>query len=166
MELFQCFEQLSRHGAVWKSTRIGKMFFRDSIECTTLVQTSDGVFRGVILVTRREDIYIVEAGVKFYRDGKVVDGKFKHGQHLSKDTVKVCEYENEVLFNFSRIFGIDLGWKPRKPIPETHRRLIEMADRLVVGFDTAEVAEKAVQSADKRTQTNANKEVAFRALSR
>lgn len=166
MELFRCFERLQRLGAIWKPSRIGKMFFRDSIECTTLVQTPEGVFRGVVLVTRREDIYLVSAEVKFYREGKVVDGKFKHGQHPSKDTVKVCEYENEVLFNFSRIFGINLGWKPRKPIPETHRRLIEMVDRLIVEFDTAEATGKAAQVADKEVQTRINKEVAIRALSR
>jgi hypothetical protein len=166
MELFQCFDHLKRLGGVWKPKRIGKMFFRDSIECTMLVQVPEGVFRGAVLVTRQQDISRVKADVKFYRDGKVVDGKFKHAQHPTKDTLKICEHEDEVLFDFSRIFGIDLGWKPRKPIPLTHRRLIELADCLVVEFDAMEVARKNTQATDKEIQKTANQEVALRALSR
>ncbi len=166
MELFQCFDQLARQGAAWKSKRIGKMFFRDSVECTTLLQVPEGVFRGVVLVTRQEDISRVTAEVKFYRDGKVVEGKFKHAQHPPKDTVKICEYEDEVLFNFSRVFGINLGWKPCRSIPMMHRRLTEMADCLVAEFDAAEVASKTARLAEKETQTRANQEVALRALSR
>lgn len=166
MELFECFGQLARKGAIWKAKRIGKKFFNDSIEATMVLEGPGGIFRGVILVTRQKDISQVKADVKFYRDGKMVDGKFKHAQHPSSGTVKVCEYEDEVLFEPSRIFGIDLGWKPRKPVPSTHRRLTEIVDDLVVEFDATEVVRKAIQASEKDAQMTANLEAATRALSR
>ena len=166
MELFECFDQLARKGSIWKAKRIGKKFFNDSIEATTVLEAPDGIFRGVILVTRQKDISQVKADVKFYRDGKMVEGKFKHAQHPSSGTVKVCEYEDEVLFEPSRVFGINLGWKPRKPVSSTHRRLTEIVDGLVVEFDSAEATRKTIQASEKDAQTRANMEVATRALSR
>src|SRR3989344_7830207 len=140
-KLNKVFNALDQLGSLWEARRLSKKFLFDTIECTTLGQTTEGVIRGFIEVQRWDGLCRTKAEVVCFIDGHLYKkGGFKHLKHPKIKTAKLYEYNNEVLYRYSKFFGIGLGWSPIGGLPAEHRFLIDFVDRL---FAKVEVAEKA-----------------------
>lgn len=164
-KMLETLQALERLGAEWKARRITRTRIHDTVECTTLVQTDEGVIRGLVTVDRVSGYSRTEAEVVCYLGGRFgEDGVFKHAKHPKDKTVKLFEYQNTVMYRYSKVFGIKLGWRPAGAVPVEHQFLTDFADQLFAEIDPAqETADNEVKVvADERRQRN--KEMARRAL--
>lgn len=147
-ELLEALRALEWLGAEWKARRVSKKFLFDTIECATLVQIDAGVVRGLVEVQRWDGYCRVKSEVACYLDGRLKDdGTFKHVGYAKDKTIKLFEYENEVLYRYSKMFGVALGWRPVGVIPTIHQFLVEFSERLVVKADTAKKAAEEGEAA-------------------
>lgn len=146
----EALQALERLGAKWNARRVSKKFLLDTVECSTLVQTSDGVIRGMVEVQRWDGYCRTKAEVSCYIEGRLkADGTFKHVAHSKDKTVKIFEYENEVLCQCSKVFGVALGWRPVDDVPIMHQFLTDFSEQLVGKADSAKrVVEKGQTTAD------------------
>lgn len=156
-ELLEALKALERLGAEWKVRRASELYLRDTVECTALVQTNEGVVRGVIKVSHN-DVWRVQAGVACYLNGHLKnDGTFKHMGHPASKTVKVFEYANTVLYKYSKgLFGLGAGFHPIGLVPTEHQYLTDFAGRLIAETDTVQKTGKdeAIAVAESRRQEN------------
>src|SRR3989338_7592619 len=130
-ELLETLQALDQLGAEWKARRITRTRIHDTVECAALVQTDEGVVRGLITVDRVSGYSRAEAGVVCYIGGRLrEDGVFKHAKHAKDKTAKLFEYKNTVMYRYSKVFGIELGWRPVGAVPAEHRVLTDFADRV------------------------------------
>ena len=163
-ELLEALGALERLGAEWKGRRVSKKFLFDTVECTTLVQAAEGVIRGLVEVQRWDGYCRTKVEVVCYLDGQLDDkGKFKHARHPKDKTVKLFEYEDEVLYKYSKMLGVGLGWRPAGVVPEEHDFLVGFSERLIIKADADKKAtdDEAAAAGEHREE---NKEKARRAL--
>ena len=166
-ELLEALKALERLGASWKARRVSKGSLFNTIECTALVQTTEGVVRGLVEIQGKgSDDRRVKAEVSCHLEGKLMkDGGFKHLKHLKDKTVKIFEYENFVMYNYSKGFlGIGQGFRPAGTVPVEHRFLVDFAERLVAVADQQEQAEKSARANDESARKSANEARARHAL--
>lgn len=166
-ELLEAFKALERRGGIWKARRVSRQYLFDVIECTTLIQVGEGVLRGLIEVQRWDGLCRVKAEVVCYLGGRLDDkGGFKHQRHSRAKTTKLYEYSNEVIYRYSSILGISLGWKPMGGVSAEHQHLVEMAERLVAVYDHDRQAVKEKEKNATENQKAANKTKGEQALFR
>ncbi len=164
-KLLGALKALERRGATWKARRVSRQYLFDVIECTALIQVKEGVLRGLIEVQRWDGLCRVKAEVVCYLGGHLDEkGEFKHLKHSRSKTAKLYEYSNEILYRYSSILSIGLGWKPMGNVPAEHQYLVEMAERLVSVYDRDRQAAKEKEEATANTQKAANKTKGERAL--
>ncbi|MBI2674368.1 MAG: hypothetical protein HYX22_01355 [Candidatus Yanofskybacteria bacterium] len=138
LEVLRVLEQL---GAEWKARRITRTRIHDTIECVTLVQMDEGVVRSLVTVDRVSGYSRTEAEIVCYLAGRLEeDGVFKHAKHPKDKTAKLFEYQNTVMYRYSKVFGIKLGWRPVGTVPAEHQFLTDFADRLIAEADVAQKA--------------------------
>lgn len=133
-ELLEAFKALERLGASWKVRRVTKTAPYDTIECTALVQTKEGVMRGLVDVKQGQTYGQTKAEVTCYLDGKLNDkGEFKHLSHSKVKAVKLYEHESNVLMGCSGgFFGVGQMLRPEGVVLMEHKHLVEFAERLIV----------------------------------
>src|SRR3989344_6367240 len=135
-ELLEALRALERLGAEWKARRATKRLAFDTVECVTLVQTDEGVVKGFVEAQRQESCRRAKMEVVCYLGGCLKkDGRFDGGKHSKSKTVKLFEYDSEVLYRYSKVFGVGLGWHPVGRVSAGHRLLIDFADRLIAKTD-------------------------------
>lgn len=164
-ELLKALNALEQLGAEWKVRRASTLYLRDTVECVNLVQTDEGVVRGLVRV-RRNDIWRVQMEVVCYLNGRLKDdGTFKHNTHPKDGTVKIFEYDSTILFKYSKgLFGLGAGFRPIGAVSAEHQFLTDFADRLWVEVDVAQTAAEAEKvAADSQRRPN-NETTARRAL--
>lgn len=164
-ELLEALKALERLGAEWKARRKSTLYLRDTIECDTLVQTDEGVIRGLVRV-RRNDIWRVQMEVACYLGGRLKDdGTFKHTAHPKDETVKFFEHDNAVLFKYSKgFFGLGAGFRPIGAVSAEHQFLTDFADRFWAEADSAQKAVEAEKVAAASHKRLNNETTARRAL--
>ena len=164
-KMLEVLRALERLGAEWKARRVSTLYLRDTVECSALVQTDDGVMRGFVRV-RWNDIWRAEMTVACYLGGHIGDnGEFKHARHPESKTVKLFEYDSTILFKYSRgMFGLGAGFRPIGSVPAEHQFLTDFADRLIAEADATQrvAADEARRVAEERRREN--EETARRAL--
>lgn len=168
-ELLNALESLERLGASWKARRVTKTAPYDTIECTSLVQTSEGVIRGLVEVRRGQTYSQTKAEVACYLDGKLGDkkdkGEFKHLSHPKAKTTKLYEYENTILMRYSTgFFGVGRGFRHAGAVPLEHQYLTDFAERLMAKFDCEKLELEPAKAAEDGARKNANEAKARKAL--
>jgi len=164
-ELLRVLEALCQRGGTWKARRVSRQYLFDVIECTTLIQVDEGVLRGLIEVQRWDGLCRVKTEVAYYLGGRLDNkGEFKHQRHSRAKTTKLYEYSSEVLYRYSSILGISLGWKPMGNVPAEHQYLVEMAERLVAVYDRDRQTVKDKEKTAVANQKTANKTKGEQAL--
>ena len=161
-ELLEALEALERLGAEWKARRVSKKFLFDTVECIALVQTAEGesVIRGLVGVQRWDGYCRTKIEVVCYLDGQLDDkGAFKHARHPKDKTVKIFEYEDEVLYKYSKVLGVGLGWRPAGVVPEEHDFLVGFSEWLIIKADADKKAtdEETAAVADEHREENEGK---------
>src|SRR3989344_8275313 len=148
-KMLEALQALERLGAEWKAGRVTKRLAFDAIECKTFVQTNGGVVKGFVEVQRQESCRRTKMEVVCYLGGCLKkDSRFNSGKHPKSKTVKLFEDENEVLYRYSKVFGVGLGWRPVGAVSVEHQFLIDFADRLIAETDAAR---KAIEDETKAT---------------
>ena len=164
-ELLEALRALERLGAEWKARRVSLLYLRDTIECVALVQTDEGVMRGLVRVSK-SDVWRVEMAVMCYLGGQIgMNGEFKHARHPESETVRIFEYDSTILFKYSKgVFGLGAGFRPIGAVPAEHQFMTDFANRLIAEADAVKkVAEDETKAvADERRWRN--EETARRAL--
>ncbi len=164
-KMMEALRALERLGAEWKARRVSSLYLRDTVECVALVQTDEGVMRGLVRVSRN-DIWRVQVSVSCYLGGQIEEnGEFKHARHPERKTVKLFEYDSTILFRYSRgVFGLGAGFRPIGAVPVEHQFLTDFANRLIAKADVAQkaIANEAKAVAEERRRRN--EETARRAL--
>lgn len=171
-ELLEALSALERLGAVWKTKRVSKGSLFDTIQCTSLIVTEDWVIKGIVEVQGKgTDDRRTKMKVTCFLEGKLdkqdkggVEPKFTDAKHPKDKTVKIFEYENVVLYRFSRVFGVSLGLKPIGAVPMEHQHLVGFADRQAVEFDATQKVAREGVAASAECQQRENKEKGRRAL--
>lgn len=164
-ELLEALKALERLGATWKTRRVTKKFLFDTIECTALVQTREGVLRGFVEVQRWNTYCRTKMEVTCFLGAKLeADGKFKHSKHPKNETVKIFEYDSEMLYHCSKAFGIKLGYRPDSRIPTEHQFLVEFTEKLVIVVDQQEQAVVLAKATEDGARKSANETRARHAL--
>lgn len=157
---------LERLGAEWEARRATKVIAFDAIECVTLIQTDEGVIKGLVEVVCIEGVSRrANMAVTCYLGGHLKkDGTFKSGKHPKSQTTKIFEYESEVPYRYSKIFGVGLGFRPAGAVPAEHQFLADFTERLIADVDAAQKAanDEAMSAAEERRRKN--EETARRAL--
>lgn len=163
--LLEALEALKRLGASWKARRVSKKFLFDTIECTALVQTKEGVIRGFVEVQRWDTYCCAKMEVACFLGGHLEKGgTFKHLKHLKDKKANIFEYENVVLYHYSKVFGIGLGYKPVGKVPAEHQFIVGFVERLIADVDRKGQVEALAKVATESVRKSANKETARRAL--
>ena len=166
-EMTEALDALECLGAEWKARRVSKKFIFDTVECTTLIQTEEGVLRGLVEVQRWDGYRRTKTEVACYLGGRLDDkGAFKHLKHPKHKTVKLFEYEDETLYRYSKVFGVGLGWRPVGAVPTEHQFLVDFAGRLVAEADADKKATDDEAAVNAENQRRGNEEKARRALFR
>lgn len=164
-KLNKVFNALDRLGSLWAARRLSKKFLFDTIECVTLVHTKEGVIRGFVEVQRLTNLCRTKVEVVCFIDGYLDEnGEFKHLKHPKIKTVKLYEYNNEVLYKYSKFFGIGLGWNPIGAVPGEHQFLTDFADQRIIIFENNKKADEAKKTSSNEVESQNNKEIARRAL--
>ena len=118
--LYEALTALYRLGAVWTARRVSRGELFDTIICSTLVQADGGVFRGSVEVhgIRHQDRR-VKAEITCYLGGCLKEnGSFETKSYPKAETVKLYEYQNIVLMEYSGGFlGVGRGFRPSGPVP-------------------------------------------------
>lgn len=168
VELLNALKALERLSVSWKIRRVTKTAPYDTVECVALVQTSEGVVRGLVEVRRGQTYGQTKAEVACYLDGKLDDkGGFKHLKHPKHKTVKVYEYENLVHMKFSEGFlSIGRGYSAASPVPAEHQYLADFAERLAAGTERQNQEAETQKAAEECARKSANEVRARRALFR
>lgn len=164
-ELLEALKALERLGAEWKARRKSTLYLRDTIECDSLVQTDEGVIRGLVRV-RRNDIWRVQMEAACYLSGRLKDdGAFKHIAHPKDKTVKLFEYDSTILFKYSKgFFGLGAGFRPIGGVPAEHQFLTDFAERLWVEAEATQKTAEAERTASVSRHRRDNETAARRAL--
>lgn len=166
-ELLKALKALERLGAVWKARRITRGSNFNTIQCTTFVQTDEGVIKGLIEAqgTGSEDRR-TKAEVTCYLGGRLEkDGMFEIGKHSRTETVKLFEYQNTVMLKHSSGFlGIGRGFRPAGMVPAEHQFLVDFAERLIVEIDRQNQAAASARAAEDDARKSANEAKAKHAL--
>lgn len=166
-ELLETLKTLGRLGASWKAQRVSKIELFDTIQCTALVRTDEGMVRGFVEVRGGETRYQtnVKMEVVCYLGGRPDDkGEFKHSRHPKNKTTKLFEYENVVLYRESKMLGISRGIRPVGAVPAEHQYLVNFAEKLIVVTDRENQAATAAKVAEESARKSANEARARRAL--
>lgn len=156
-ELLEALKALERLGAEWKARRATKVIAFDTIECGAVIQTDGSVIKGLVEVQQLDSCRQAKMVVTCYLGGRLKkDGTFKSGKHPKSQTVKIFEYESEVLYRYSKVFGIGLGFRPVGAMPAEHQFLADLAEQLWAETDTAQkaVKDEATVVAESRRQEN------------
>ena len=164
-KMLEALEALERLGAEWKARRASKRIVFDTVECVALVQTDEGVVKGIVEVQRQESCRRMKMEIVCYLGGRLKkDGRFDGGKHPKSNTVKLFEYDSEILYRSSKVVGIGLGWHPIGVVPAEHQFLADFADRLIAEVDAERRAadDEAKVVTDERRREN--EETARRAL--
>lgn len=166
-ELLKVFKALERLGAEWSAIRVTRGFVFNTIQCSTLVQTDNGVVKGSVEArgARSEDRHI-KAEVVCYLGGRLnKNGGFNTKVHPKSETVKIYEYSNTALLKYSSgFFGLGAGFRPASVLPAGHQWLTDFAERLIAGSDRAQAESEAAKVAKDSVRKSANKIKARRAL--
>lgn len=164
-ELLEALGALERLGAEWRARRVSKKFLLDTVECTTFIQKDEGVVRGIVGVQKWDGYCRTKMEVACYLDGRLKDnGTFKHVGHAKDKTVKLFEYENETLYQYSKMFGVALGWRPVDVVPTIHQFLVEFSERLIAETDAAKKAAEEEETTVAGERQRENEMRARRAL--
>ena len=131
-KMLEALRALERLGAEWKARRVSLLYLRDTVECSALVQTAEGVVRGLVKV-RRNDIWRVQMEAACYLGGQIGENdEFKHARHPESETVKLFEYDSTILYKYSKgVFGLGSGFRSIGAVPAEHQFLTDFADRLI-----------------------------------
>lgn len=165
-ELLETLKALKRLGAEWKARRVSTLYLRDTIECIALVQTNEGVIRGLVRV-RRNDIWRVQMEAACYLGGRLKDdGEFKHTVPPNNETVKLFEYDSTTLFQYSKgLFGLGAGFRPIGRVLAEHQFLTDFADRLIAAVEadqrTADEEKTAVVAEQRRQNETTARQALF-----
>lgn len=165
-ELLKALRAFERLGAEWKARRVTKVAPYDTVECTTLVQTSRGVVRGLVEVRRGDTYSQTKAEVACYLDGKLDDkDEFKYLKHPKAKAAKLYEHESTVLMRHSAGFlGLGRGYRPNGTMPEEHRFLTDFAERLISAADRKGQTDEETKASEKSARKSANEARAKQAL--
>ncbi len=164
-KLYETLMALYHLGATWTARRATRSAPYDTIVCTTLVQTDEGVVRG--LTESQEFRRTVRAEIAVYIGGKLDDkGEFKHQSHSRAKTVKLYEYENTVPEGgkyWEGFFGLFHGFSP-VATPQIDLYLQDFAYRLIQAADREEAESKTAKAAQESARKSANETRARKAL--
>ena len=164
-ELLEALGALERLGASWKARRVSKRFIYDTVQCTALVQTDQGVIRGLVVIQRSNTFGRAKMEVTCFLDGHLKeDGVFEEKKHPKDKKIKLFEYDNEIMYRYSRVFGIGLGWKPESRVSAEYQYLVDFAEWLIAETDREDQATKSAKEAEKRARKIANEAKARKAL--
>lgn len=166
-ELLEVLRVLERLGASWKARRITRGSNFNTIQCTTLVQTDEGVIKGLVesqgtgSEDRRTKVEII-----CYLGGHLEkEGTFDAKKHSKAETVKLFECQNAVLLKFSGGFlGIGRGFRPVGTVPAEHRFLVGFAERLIAETDQEEQITESAKVAEDGARKSTNEAKARHAL--
>ena len=164
LETLRALEQL---GAAWKARRATKRIAFDTVECTTLLQTDEGVIKGLVEVQRQESCRCTKIEVVCYLGGCLKkDGRFDGGKHSKNKIAKLFEHDSEVLYRSSKVFGVWLGWRPVGVVSAEHQFLADFADRLIAETGAIQKATGDEEKAVAEERRRENEKTARRALFR